>query len=121
MPTLAPIPALLAALASCTAPAPNADSRWYGTLTPMPAKPGCTASRASLVLRRAVVFFNPDESTWTLEGKAAPDGFLSAERNGMGANKQSFATTFSGHATPAEVTGTYTTPRCTFAVALQRL
>ena len=119
MPTLAPVAVLLAALASCTTPAPNADGRWYGTLTPAPAKPGCAASRASLVLRRTVVLFNPDEGTWTLEGQAAPDGSLSATRNGVGANKQPFATTFSGHATPAGVGGTYVTARCTFTVALQ--
>lgn len=111
---------MLAALASCTASAPDADGSWYGTLTPAPAKPGCTAGRASLVLRRAVVTFNPDESTWTLEGQAAPDGTLSAARNGVGANKQPFTTTFSGHVAPAAVTGTYTTPRCTFTVMLQQ-
>ena len=120
MPTLALIPVLLAALASCTAPAGlDADGRWFGALTPAPAKPGCIASRASLVLRRTIVLFNPDESTWTLEGQAAPDGSLSAERDGVGVNKQPFKTIFSGHVTPSEVTGTYTTPRCTFTAALQ--
>lgn len=117
MPALIPI--LLVALTSCTAPAADADGRWFGALTPAPAKPGCTASRASLVLRRAVVLFNPDESTWTLEGQAAPDGSLSAERRGTGANKQPFVTKFSGHITPSGVTGTYTTPRCSFMAALQ--
>ena len=119
-PTLALVPVLLAALASCAAPAPNADGRWYGTLTPAPARPGCTIGRASLVVRRAVALFNPNEGTWTLEGRAAPDGSVSAERGGMGANKQAFTTTFSGHATPATVTGTYTTPQCTFTVALRQ-
>ena len=111
---------MLVLLASCAAPAgPDADGRWFGTLTPAPAKPGCVESRASLVLRRAIVLFNPDESTWTLEGKAAPDGSLLAERDSMGINKQPFKTTFSGHVTPAGVTGTYATPRCTFTAALQ--
>ncbi len=102
------------------APAADADGRWFGTLTPAPAKPGCTASRASLVLRRAVVLFNPDEGTLTLEGQAAPDGSLSAERNGTGVNKQPFVTRFSGHIARSGVTGTYTTPRCTFMAVLQQ-
>ncbi len=109
---------LLAAMVSCTAPAPDADGRWFGTLVPAPAKPGCAASRASLVLRRAVVLFTPDEGTWTLEGRAAPDGSLTAERRSTGANKQPFATTFNGHVTAAGISGAYTTPRCTFSVAL---
>jgi len=99
-------------------PTPDADGRWFGTLTPAPAKPGCDASRASLVLRRTVVLFTPDEGTWTLEGHAAPDGSLTAERSGAGANKQPFATAFNGQVTPAGINGTYTTPRCTFSVAL---
>ena len=110
---------LLLALASCAAPSPTADGRWFGTANPVPAKPGCNASRASLVLRRAVVLFTPEEGTWTLEGKAAPDGSLTAERGGMGVNKQPFTTTFKGSLTTSGIAGTYTTPRCAFAVALQ--
>lgn len=109
---------LLAAMAACTAPAPDADGRWFGALVPAPAKPGCAAGHASLVLRRAVMLFTPDEGTWTLEGHAAPDGSLAAERSGAGANKQPFATTFNGRVTAAGIDGTYTTPRCTFSVAL---
>ena len=110
---------LLLVLASCAAPPPTADGRWFGTASPAPAKPGCNASRASLVLRRAVVLFTPDEGTWTLEGNAAPDGSLTAERSGIGVSKQPFKTTFKGSVTPAGITGTYITPRCAFAVALQ--
>ena len=110
---------VLATAASCAAPAADADGRWFGTLDPAPAKPGCSTSRASLVLRRGTVQFNPDESTWTLEGSAAPDGSLVAARSSLGANKQTFATSFSGRVTPDGIIGAYTTPRCTFTAKLQ--
>lgn len=103
---------------ACAGP-PAADGRWFGTMTPSPAKPGCDPARASLSVTRGAALFAPDEGTWTLQGTAA-GGAINAERTGTGANKQPYPTRFSARLGEGGIAGTYTTPRCSFAVKLAR-
>lgn len=105
-------------LAACSTAATEADGRWFGTATPDPARPGCTASRASLTVTRGTALFTPDEGTLTLQGKVGPDGSLVAERPGTGANKQPYTSRLSVRSSEGGWVGTYTTPRCAFAVVL---
>ncbi len=112
------IPLLL--LASCGPPAGSADGRWFGTMTPDPAAPGCTSGRASLVATRSAVLFTPNEGTRTLEGTVAPDGAVAAERMTTGADKKPYVTRLAARLTDGAITGTYTTPRCSYAVRLAR-
>ena len=64
--------------------------------------------------------FAPNEGTWLLTGKATPDGALEAEYTRENSDKTAYDTRLIARWTPDAVTGTYTTPRCTFHVALQR-
>lgn len=110
------VPLLL--LAACSSTTTAADGRWFGTATPDPARPGCAASRPSLIVIRGAALFTPDEGTVTLQGKIGPDGSLTAERTGIGANKQPYISQFTAKPSESGWTGTYTTPRCAFAVVL---
>ncbi len=105
-------------LAACSTAATATDGRWFGTATPDPARPGCAASRASLTVTRGAALFTPDEGTATLQGKTGPDGSVAAQRTGTGANKQPYESRFNAQPSGGGWTGTYTTPRCAFAVVL---
>lgn len=110
---------LLLAAAACAAPTtPNA--RYIGAATPATPSDLCKPSHASIRLHDGQALFVPDETTWTLTGTADPNGAVQAERDGRGANKQPYPTRFAGTWTTHAVTGTYTTPRCTYAVQLAR-
>lgn len=107
----------LLALAACTPPQ-TPPGRFLGQLTPTRPGPFCAPSRGSLLLRDGQVTFTPDEGVWVLSGTALSNGTLEADRETVG--KQAYATHLEARWTELEVTGTYTTPRCTYAVALQR-
>ncbi len=111
------IPLLL--LAACATPT-TPDGGYVGTATPRSPSELCKNSRAILRLHDGQALFIPDEATWSLQGTVSPAGTLQAERTGQGANKQPYPTRFTGTWTTATVTGTYTTPRCTYAVQLAR-
>ncbi len=111
-----PLLLLLAACADPTTP----DGLYAGTATPAAPSGLCRPGRASLRLHDGQALFVPEEATWSLPGAAKPDGTVTAERTGNGADKKPWPTRFAGTWTPGAVTGTYTTPRCTFAVQLAR-
>lgn len=110
---------LLLLLAACAAPT-TPDGRYVGAITPAAPSEACRAAHASLRLHGGQALFVPDETTWSLPGTARPDGAVEAERTGRGANKTPWPTRFAGTWTPGAVTGTYTTPRCAYAVRLTR-
>ncbi len=106
-------------LAACGGPAPATDGRWFGTMQPDLATAGCQPGRASLVVTRNAALFTPDEGTRTLEGTATPDSAITAERTTTGADKKPYATRFAARLADGTITGTYTTPRCRYAVTLK--
>jgi len=89
-------------------------------VTPTDNRPGCSKTEGLLVLRENEVAFAPDQGAWVLNGTAAPDGSILAEHGHQTSSSTSYITTFQGHWTEDAVTGTYTTPRCTYAVDLRR-
>ena len=111
---------LLLLLAACGTPASSPEGRWFGPMTPDAGQPACTASRASLILNRGAALFTPDEGTTSLTGTTTPDGFITAERAGTGANKQPYVTRMQAHWEGDHINGTYKTPRCTFTFGLRR-
>jgi hypothetical protein len=106
----------LSACASSTGP----SGRWIGQVIPKIAGPVCVQTRGVLQIRDNLVSFEPNEGTWTLQGEAKPDGTLYADKSQIGTDKKPYETTLEARWTPTTVTGTYTTPRCTFAVNLSR-
>lgn len=117
----APMRSLILALtlAACT-PAPTPDARYAGMATPTQPSDLCKPARAILRIRDGHAILIPDETTWSLSGTATPAGVLTAERDGIGPNRQPFPTRFTGTWSATEASGTYTTPRCTFAITLTR-
>lgn len=95
------------------------ELRWIGDVTPTASAPGCTTTRGVLQMREGDVVFAPDEGTWLLYGTATP-GKLDAAASRIGADKKLYETTLQATWTETAVNGTYTTPRCTYKVALTR-
>ncbi len=110
---------LLLLPAACAAPT-TPNGRYVGAITPAAPSEFCRPAHASLRLHDGQALFVPDDTTWSLPGAAQPGGAIEAERIGSGANKKPWPTRFAGTWTPGAVTGTYTTPRCTYAVGLTR-
>lgn len=119
MTTRLPTLLVIATLAACAAPSPL-TGRWIGQLTPTTPGPTCIASRGLLQLTSGNVTFAPNEGTQILRGEAKPDGSLYADLTLTGANKQPYELTFEARWTPTTITGTYTTPRCSFSVTLSQ-
>lgn len=113
-----PLPLILILAACTSANAP--DARYVGSATPTEPSDLCRSTRAVLRLRDGVALFVPDETTWSLTGIASATGNLKAERSALGANKQPYSTQLTGTWTAQTVVGKYTTPRCTYDVALTR-
>jgi len=107
---------LLSACTTSTTP----NGRYVGTATPNSPSELCKSSRPVLQLHDGQALFIPDEATWSLSGTVSPAGTLQAERTGQGANKQPYPTRFTANWTAQNIIGTYTTPRCTYAVQLAR-
>ena len=115
-----PLPLLpLLAVAACAAPT-TPTGRYAGALTPAAPSDQCRPGRASVQMHDGQALFVPEEATWSLPGTVKPDGTVTAERTAPGADKKPWPTRFAGTWTLGQVTGTYTTPRCTFAVQLAR-
>lgn len=93
--------------------------RWIGEVTPTQPSNLCAPGRGVLVMREGKVSFAPDEGTWVLTGTATP-GSLEASRSRVTPEHKSYDTKLEARWTEAEVNGTYTTPRCTYRVALSR-
>lgn len=112
---------VLLALPACGITRPPAVSTYVGQLTPTAPSPVCSPSKATLRIADAHVVFAPNDATWTLDGTATPDGTLTAERDTRGIDRKPYITELKARYDAARVSGTYTTPRCTFDVALTRL
>ena len=89
-------------------------------MTPVPATPGCLAGRATLVGNRGAVLFTPNEGTLSLDGSVAPGGAIEAEYARTGVDKKEYVAQFAARMDGDRIAGTYTTPGCKYAVALQR-
>ena len=111
--------ALLTCLAACTTQT-GPGGRFTGTVTPANAGPLCPSSHAYLQIHDGHVIFAPDEGTWVLEGSAGPAGDVTADKSRVAQNNQIYDTTFTGRLSMDSITGTYTTPRCSFTVTLTR-
>jgi hypothetical protein len=107
------------AITACTNSKSAPARRYIGTATPSTPGPLCSASRAEAQIRDGKIILAPDEGTWILYGLVSEDGTVSADKTQQAASKQPWETTFDGHWTSAAVTGTYTTPRCSFAIVLK--
>jgi len=111
---------LLATLAACTPHATGVSGRWIGPLTANPATPACPNTRGLAQVKTNALIFAPDEGTWILEGTVAPTGDVTASHTRQGANRQPYVTRLTGTLTSELLTGTYTTPTCTYTVQLTR-
>ena len=63
--------------------------------------------------------FAPDDSTWTLDGKAV-GATVQASRSRPSFDGKTYATELKATLTETQARGTYTTPTCTYAVDLAR-
>lgn len=104
------------ALAACAGSSP---SHFVGTLTPQAGV--CEpASTATLNLREGEITFTPNEGTFILRGQSSPNEPLTAvwvPPRPLPGQRWRFTATATG---PGTISGTYTTPRCTYAVTLWR-
>jgi hypothetical protein len=75
-------------------------------------------SRAELNLNNSRVLFTPREGIISLEGALAADGTIRATAVSNGMDRTPYGQTFIGSLTGEKVTGSYTTPRCRYAVTL---
>lgn len=107
---------LVAACASLNTP----NGSYTGPINPTSLSNSCKPGQAILTIQNGHILFVPNDATWTLEGAADPDGTLQAERTGRSANKQPYSTRFTGTWAKESVSGTYATPKCTYAVDLAR-
>ena len=96
------------------------NRRWIGPVTPTTPGKTCTPSTGVAQVTDGKVTFAPDQGTWVLLGTLSADGTILAEHTRPGADKQPYSTTLDAKWTPGLITGTYTTPRCTFTVSLRR-
>jgi len=93
--------------------------RFIGDLTPTANATDCPTTRGVLVMRKGTVTFAPDEGTWVLDGVAGPET-LSASRSRVTSDHKTYKTDLQARWSESAVQGTYTTPRCTYRVALAR-
>jgi hypothetical protein len=90
---------------------------WAGQVIPTADPAHCPASRGTLNLREGVAVFAPDDGTWLLTGKADADT-LTASASRLNADHTLYKTDLQAHWTEQAVTGTYTTPFCSYRVEL---
>jgi hypothetical protein len=74
--------------------------------------------RAMLTRHGRYVQFTPREGVLILDGQIAPDGQVTASLDTHGADRKPYHLTLRAQLTANQVTGTYTTPRCRYAVSL---
>lgn len=94
--------------------------RFTGDVTPTGNGTSCPKTEGTLVLLDRDVEFAPDNGTWVLSGTATPDGALQAEKTRESSGSSAYETLLIARWNEHTVTGTYTTPRCSFRVTLQR-
>ena len=79
----------------------------------------CPASNGTLIIQNDEIVFSPADATWILRGKAV-NGKIDATRERPSFDHKLYKTTVALELSEDRATGTYTTPTCTYAVALNR-
>jgi hypothetical protein len=111
-----PIPLVLIPLAACSMLPDTLN--YAGPLRPISGT--CDPpSQATLTQRRTAIIFTPASGTLELRGQAQGQS-LTAALTLTDPNKHPYALIFEGTLTGATISGTYTTPRCRYAVSLHR-
>ncbi len=100
-------------VAACTADTLN----YAGNLRPIAGTCDPT-SQAILTRRDTTIIFAPAAGTLELHGQLTNDKNLAAKLTLTDPNKQPYNLTFEGELDGKRVDGTYTTPRCHYAVNL---
>ena len=80
----------------------------------------CPKTHGTLVIQAGDVVFTPNDSTWTLDGKAIGSS-VQASRSRPSFDHKLFATELKATMTEGRAIGTYSTPTCTYAVDLARI
>lgn len=74
--------------------------------------------RAMLSRHGRYVQFTPRQGVLILDGQVTPDGQVTASLDTPGADPKPYHLSLTAQLTANTVTGTYTTPRCRYAVSL---
>ncbi len=112
---LAEIFCLGLSIAACT----SLETVFSGSLQPVSGT--CDPSQtAVLTLRHHAVAFAPNTGTLVLRGTTENSGHISAELNLPGIDHKPYSLTFDATRQGDTIKGTYSTPRCRYAVALTK-
>lgn len=79
----------------------------------------CPPTQGTLIVQNDQVIFSPADTTWTLTGIARGEN-LELTRNRPSFDHKLYATTLKATLSSDRVTGTYSTPSCTYAVDLKQ-
>jgi hypothetical protein len=74
--------------------------------------------RAMLIRHGRYVQFTPRQGVLILDGQIAPDGQVTASLDTQGADRKPYHLILRAQLAANQVTGTYITPRCRYAVSL---
>jgi hypothetical protein len=95
------------------------EARYTGTMTPESA---CGATEhATLMVVEGNASFAANDGAVVVPATVAPDGKLAGQLVLTGGDKKPFPLALDGMVTQDAATGTYTTPRCRFALSLKRV
>lgn len=109
---------LAGSLISCSVTA-SREARYTGTMTPESA---CGATeQATLMVVEGNARFAANDGAVVVPATVAPDGKLAGQLVLTGGDKKPFPLALDGSVTDDAATGTYTTPRCRFALSLKRV
>ncbi len=105
-----------AVLAGCAGVGPGSVARYTGQIVPESA---CgAASPATLVVRAGRFDFTPTDGVLLIAGAVADDGTVAGQLVTPGVDRKPFAMVLAARIIGTAVTGSYTTPRCRYTVAL---
>lgn len=108
---------VVAALTGCAA-VPRVT--YTGTLTPLSGT--CDpASPATLIQTDATVQFTPQNGVLYLDGTISPDGAVHASAETPGMDRKPYRLVLTAQRQADRIAGTYTTPRCRYAVTLRQI
>lgn len=81
--------------------------------------PACSPTQGTLVAQNDQIIFSPADTTWTLTGTLVGDR-LELTRSRPSFDHKLYATALKATLSNDRVTGTYSTPTCTYAVDLKQ-
>ena len=90
-------------------------SQFAGKLTST--DPACPQTQGTLIIQNGQVVFTPADATWTLQGTATDDR-INLERSRPSFDHKLYRTSLTATLSGDRVTGSYSTPSCTYAVDL---